>query len=80
MFLMGFVITEEIDEQGASTGGYEKGRVCVGVGCIAEELGCAGAILRGVGDLSLEGVAGEPGSDLCFPVERMVGAGDAAVE
>ena len=66
--------TEVGDEQSAASGGDKERRICLDGGWEATEVGCEWAAFRRLGDLSLEGVTGGSGTDLCVAVERMVGA------
>jgi hypothetical protein len=71
--------TGAMHEPSAGVGGDEEGRVHFDGGWEARHLGGERAFLRGLGDLSHEGIGGESRSDLCFADERMVWADHSAV-
>ena len=72
-------LQETCDEWSESAGRHAQGRICADVGWEAGEVGGEWAALRGVGDLSREGLAGGSEPAVCFAVEQLVWAGDSAV-
>ena len=68
------------DEQSTSTGGHAQRRVRPDVGWKARKVGRQRPAFRGLGDLPREGIARGSEPALCVAVERLVRAGDPALE
>ena len=59
--------------------GTRKGAFVLTADGSSDELGCFRAALRGLGDLSRQGLAGRPGPALRLAVQRLVRPGDPAL-
>ena len=68
------------DERGTGTGWHTQGRVRPDVGRQARAVGRQRPPLRGLGDLPPQGIARRPESAVCVAVQRLVRAGDPALQ
>src|SRR5215831_9180797 len=66
-------------EPSASASGNQEGCICFDIGWEAREVGRERTTLRGLGDVSPEGIAGRCKSDLCIANQRMVRADHSAL-
>src|SRR5437879_1366319 len=68
------------DERGTGTSWYTQGRVRSDVGRKARTLGCQWPPLRRLGDLPSQGFSRGPKPALCVADQRLVRAGDPALQ